>query len=104
MEQVDSNAKEMKRKMNGAQIDFNTFAMLNYTIDLIDGEKLPPFEMENFINRLPAKDLNKILKNAEKLNSCFGIDTKFTVSCPKCREDIDTFFRFGSEFFRPSDD
>ena len=104
MEVIEARAKEMKRKMKGADRDFEVFALLNYVIDTVDGNKLPPFELENFIDRLPARDMNKIRNNVEKLSSCFGIDTKFTVTCPKCKEDIDTFFRFGSEFFRPTED
>lgn len=103
VEIIENNAKDMKRRAKNAEIDFNTFAMLNYVIDTVDGDKLAPFEQEDFINKLPAADMIKILNTLDKVNSYIGIESEIVIPCCKCGTDINTFFRFGTEFFRPSD-
>jgi len=104
MEIVENTAKEMKRKMKGASLDFDTYALLNYIIDTVDGAKLPAYELENFIDRLPAMDMNRIINNSNKMTNAIGLDTRFDVECTKCGGAIPTFFRFGTEFFRPTED
>lgn len=102
LEIIDNNAKELKKKMKDANINFDTFATLNYIIDTVDGVKLSAYEQENFINRLPAIDMLKIVQANDTLNSAIGINSHFSITCPSCSEEVSTFFRFGSEFFRPT--
>ena len=59
-------------------------------------------ELENIITNLPALDLQKILNNIDKLNQKIGLDNILYLTCPKCGEEVTTFFRFGPEFFRPT--
>ena len=101
-EEMEVKVKEMKRKYKTATIDFETLVKLLCSIDYIDGEKKPEHELEGFIDKLPALDLQKILNNIDKLNTLIGLENILYVGCPKCGEEITSFFRFGPEFFRPT--
>ena len=102
LDSIDAKTKEMKKKQN---LDYDPQALvtLQETIDLVDNIKLGYIELENFINQLGAKDANFILNKITKANSIIGLDTGLDVTCATCGGDIKTFFRFGPEFFRPSD-
>jgi len=102
VEETEVKIKDMKRRYKTATIDFETLVRLLMNIDLVDGDKKTEHELENFITNLPALDLQKILNNIDKLNQQIGLDNILYLTCPKCGEEITTFFRFGPEFFRPS--
>lgn len=102
VEEMEVKVKDMKRRYKNATIDFETLVRLLTNIDLIDGEKKSETELENIITNLPALDLQKILNNIDKLNQKIGLDNILYLTCPKCGEEVSTFFRFGPEFFRPT--
>jgi hypothetical protein len=102
VEEMEAKVKDMKRKYKTATIDFETLVRLLSNIDLVDGEKKSEIELENIIMNLPALDVQKILNNIDKLNQQIGLDNVLYLTCPKCGNDITTFFRFGPEFFRPT--
>ena len=102
VEEMEVKVKDMKRRYKNATIDFETLVRLLVNIDLVDGEKKSEIELENIITNLPALDLQKILNNIDKLNKQIGLDNILYLTCPKCNEEITTFFRFGPEFFRPT--
>ena len=102
VEEMEVKVKDMKRRYKNATIDFETLVRLLVNIDLIDGEKKSEQDLENIVTNLPAMDLQKILNNIDKLNQQIGLENILYLSCPKCNEEVTTFFRFGPEFFRPS--
>lgn len=102
VEEMEVKVKDMKRKYKNVTIDFETLVRLLVNIDTVDGEKKAEHELENIITNLPALDLQKILNNIDKLNQQIGLDNILYLTCPKCGEEISTFFRFGPEFFRPT--
>jgi predicted RNA-binding Zn-ribbon protein involved in translation (DUF1610 family) len=102
VEEMEVKVKDYKRRYKTAVIDFETLVRLLVNIDLVDGEKKSDVELENIITNLPAMDLQKILNNIDKLNKQIGLDNILYLTCPKCGEEVTTFFRFGPEFFRPT--
>jgi predicted RNA-binding Zn-ribbon protein involved in translation (DUF1610 family) len=102
VEEMEVKVKDMKRRYKGATIDFETLVKLLVNIDLVDGEKKSEHDLENIVTNLPALDLQKILNNIDKLNQQIGLDNILYITCPKCGEEVTTFFRFGPEFFRPT--
>lgn len=102
VEEMDAKVKDMKRRYKNATIDFETLVRLLINIDLVDGEKKTETELEKIITDLPALDLQKILNTIDKLNQQIGLENTLYLTCPKCGEEITTFFRFGPEFFRPT--
>ena len=74
-----------------------------YAIELtVNGEKKNEHELQTMITSLPAMDLQKISNNIDKLNQQVGLENILYITCPKCGEEVSTFFRFGPEFFRPT--
>jgi predicted RNA-binding Zn-ribbon protein involved in translation (DUF1610 family) len=102
VEESEVKVRDMKRRYKDATLDFETLVRLLVNIDTIDGEKKSEHELQTFITSLPAIDLQKILNNIDKLNQQIGLDNILYLTCPKCGEEITTFFRFGPEFFRPT--
>ena len=102
LDEAEALVKEMKRKYKDAEIDFSLMVTLQQLIDTVDGNKLKAVELESFINKLPAKDMMKILNNIDKMNAVIGLDNKVSVTCPSCGGEVTTYFRFGQEFFRPT--
>jgi hypothetical protein len=102
LEEMEVKVKDMKRRYKNATIDFETLVRLLVNIDLIDGEKKSEHDLESIVTNLPAMDLQKILNNIDKLNKQIGLDNILYLTCPKCAEEVTTFFRFGPEFFRPT--
>ena len=102
VEEMEAKVKDMKRRYKTATIDFETLVRLLTNIDLVDGEKKSETELDNIITNLPALDLQKILNNMDKLNQQIGLDNTLYLTCPKCGGEVTTFFRFGPEFFRPT--
>ena len=102
LDETEAYVKDMKRRFKDAQIDFNLMSTLISAIDTVDGLHMDTVQMENFINRLPALDMTKILNAIETLNNLIGLDNSLIVPCSKCGGEVPTSFRFGSEFFRPT--
>jgi hypothetical protein len=102
LDEIESKTKEMKRKFREAELEFNLLVLLESVIDEVNGNKLDPFKAENYISKLPARDMTKIVNNLDALNEVIGLDTSLFVDCPHCGSEVKTFFRFGPEFFRPT--
>lgn len=102
LDENDIKVKDMKRRFKDADVDFNTLTTLTSAIDTVDGIHLDSVQLENFVNRLSALDMAKILNAIETLNAGIGIDNSLVVDCEKCGGEVPTSFRFGPEFFRPT--
>jgi hypothetical protein len=94
----------MRKKSKDQSLDFELMIKIQESINLVDGVKLTYVEKENFINSLPAMDVNKIEKRLDKINDYIGLKNELRFKCGKCGEDVLTFFRYTSEFFKPSND
>lgn len=102
LDEIESKVKDYKRRFRTAELDFNLMVTLISAIDTVDGSHLDSIQKENFVNKLPALDMTKILNSIEILNKTIGIDNSLMITCTKCGGEVPTSFRFGSEFFRPS--
>ena len=101
---IEIKVKDFKKQNPTFDLDPTPLIKLQEMIDLVEGQKLSYVELENFINNLSARDYNYIINKIDAANTSFGINTQVVLKCTKCGDDILTFFRFGPEFFRPSED
>ena len=102
LDEMEAEVKELKRKFKTAEINFDLLVLLKTIIGTVNGEKLSSAQLEAYINKLPALDMNKLVNAIDDLNALVGIENDLTVMCPKCGGEVLTYFRFGPEFFRPS--
>jgi hypothetical protein len=102
LDENESKVKDLKRKYRSAETSFDLLVLLTSAIDKVDGEKLDSFKLETFINNLPAMDMNRIIAGIDHLNNLIGIENSLFVDCPVCGGEVQTTFRYGTEFFRPS--
>lgn len=102
LDEMEAEIKDLKRKFKTAEISFDLLVLLKSVINTVNGERLSSAQLENYINKLPALDMNKLVNAVDELNALVGIENDLTVLCPKCGGEVLTYFRFGPEFFRPS--
>ena len=98
---VASNAE--KKRNHGDQSGSALLFTLKYLIKTVDGEKLDPIKMEDFIKNLPMKDTNFIMNQAERAVNAMGMVNDLTIVCNTCGLTYNSPFRITSEFFRPAD-
>lgn len=100
LDEIEAHKKDYAK----ADFDPTILLTLEQIIDTVDNQKLSYGDLENFINSLPVKDLNRLRNRIEKLNRKVGLDTEVKCSCDQCGGDYSTFFRYQPEFFRPVED
>lgn len=102
LDTIEAKTRDMKRKFRDAELEFNLLVLLEEIIDEVNGNKLDPLKAEAYVSKLPARDMTKLVNTLDALNECIGLDTTLIVDCPQCTSEVKTFFRFGTEFFRPT--
>lgn len=102
VDEQDARVKELQRKYKDTSMDYSVLVSAAGSVDEVDGLKVDFAKAEKFVEGLPARDLLILYQAINKFNISFGIDSTIMVDCPSCGELTTTFFRFGPEFFRPS--
>lgn len=102
LDEAEAQVKDLKRRFGTADIAFDLLVLLKSVIDTVDGNRLEGKDLETWINALPAMDMTKIVNSVDELNAMVGIDNKLFVDCSKCGGEVRTSFRYGPEFFRPT--
>ena len=97
---VASNAD--KKRNRGESSGSAFLYTVKYLIKLVDGEKVDPIKMEDFIKNLPMKDTNFIMQKAERAVDSMGLVDDLSISCNTCGLDYNAPFRITPEFFRPT--
>jgi hypothetical protein len=102
LDEIEAEIKELKRKFKNAEINFDLLVLLKNIINTVNGQKLAASQLESYVNNLPAMDMTKLVNAVDEINALIGIKNDLTVICSKCGGEVPTYFRFGSEFFRPT--
>jgi hypothetical protein len=102
LDENENRVKELKRKFKSADVSFDLMVLLTSVIDTVDGIKMDQNRLEGFVDKLPAMDMTKIVNAVDELNAQVGLDNDLIIDCNKCGGEVHTSFRFGSEFFRPT--
>lgn len=102
LDEMEAEIKELKRKFKSAEVSFDLLVLLKNIIDTVNGTKLTSSQLETYINNLPALDMTKLVNAVDELNALIGIKNDLVVTCSKCGGEVPTYFRFGPEFFRPT--
>lgn len=104
LDEIQVRAKEYNKKRSNKKGDSALLFSVRFLIETVDGEKLDPVQIEDFVENLPMMDTNYILANSAKLNEKVGLNTDLTILCDVCGLEYHSTFREGSEFFRPTVD
>jgi hypothetical protein len=102
LDEMEAEIKELKRKFKSAEVSFDLLVLLKNIVDTVNGTKLTSSQLETYINNLPALDMTKLVNAVDELNALIGIKNDLVVTCSKCGGEVPTYFRFGPEFFRPT--
>lgn len=103
LDKKESLAKDYSRRFKDSDMQYDILAQLMVSIESIDGVKYDDMKLEAFINKLPVKDMRKILNQIDKANNCMGLETLVYLGCAECGGEIAATFRIGPEFFGPAD-
>ena len=104
LDNIEKKKKEMKKNFPDMKEDPSLLLNLESLIKTIDGKPVNPALIQNTIRKWPLKDSIMVLQRAEKINEKIGVETNIVSSCPGCGRDVNSTFRFTSEFFRPEID
>jgi hypothetical protein len=102
LDEIEAEVKELKRKFKSADISFDLLVLLKNVINTVNGAKLTTSQLETYVNNLPALDMTKLVNVVDEINALIGVKNDLIVTCSKCGGEVPTYFRFGSEFFRPT--
>lgn len=102
LDRINREAKKMREDFPDMTGDPTILLTLQSLIDSVDGEPIDPIMIKETLKKLPMKDTNIISQVATKLNSSIGVDTNLHLKCTKCGGEVDTPFRYTSEFFGPT--
>ena len=104
LDRIEQKKKEMKKQFPDMKEDPTILLNLESLIKSIDGQPVNPATIQNTLKKLPLKDSMKIMQRAEKISGLIGVDNGLVSECPNCGREINSTFRFTSEFFRPEID
>lgn len=102
LDNIQIRAKEKKKQMASFRGDFEFLITLLETVDLVNGEKINDFQLEEYLRKLPMMDSNYIINMANEFTKSFGLSTDREIICDGCGLAYKSPFRFTSEFYRPS--
>lgn len=102
VDNITIRRKEFKRIAPESTTDPTILYTIESLIASLDGEVLDPIRLDRVVRQLPMKDSNYILRAAERLNACIGLDTKLSFTCKECGVPYNANFRISAEFFGPS--
>jgi transcription elongation factor Elf1 len=104
LDEIALKTKEMKRKNKDLGYDPSILITLEKLIKTIDGVVPSSIQLENFVRKLPMRDVNILFHKAQELNGKVGLDNEVIAKCKECGYDVVTTFRITGEFFGPSID
>lgn len=104
LDNIEAETKQYKKDNPNSTHNPTLLFILKNAIKTVNGNKLKFVELQTYLKKMNARDGNYILKKLEKLNSMIGLDTAIDVNCAQCGHNIKTYFRFGPEFFGPTND
>ena len=84
-------------------IEFEDQEVLFLYSTVVLNQKIVSTLLNAFIGSLSSEEVQKKTSAlSDKLNQQIGLENILYLTCPTCGEEINTFFRFGPEFFRPT--
>lgn len=101
LDNIKERAKEQKRKSKASGLNYEILYTAMSLISKVDGVSLDDIRLEEFVRKLPLKELALIIQEGDKLNRKVGLDTSVIAKCENCGYEVITQFRFQSEFFGP---
>ncbi len=99
---VDKEAKRILAKFKDYIGDPEFVLGFKYLIVTVNGEMLPDFKKQQYVENMNAKDLRYLDLAYDKYVSGFGINTIVTSECPVCGAPIEFSMPITEEFFRPN--
>lgn len=104
VDNTNNKKKEFDKKMPDSKVDQTLLFTLCAVIDTVNSEHVDPFQLENFVRKLPMQDTNAILKRADKINNSIGLQTDFEFTCGVCGNNFRSPFLITPEFYGPEED
>jgi len=100
LDKVNEKVKEYKKK--GGLKDPTLTYTLASLIREVNGKKIDPLKLEEWVSNLPMADVNTIITYAEKVNNSVGVDTRLIITCNICGLSYESGLKMTQEFFRPA--
>lgn len=98
---IDKEGKRILSKFKDYVGDPEFILGFKYLIVTVNGEVLPDFKKQQYVENMNAMDLRFLDLSYEKSVSNFGIDTFVIADCPSCGAPVEFSMPITDEFFRP---
>lgn len=102
--EIDKEAEKILNKYPDYVGDPKYILDFVYKIVSINGEKLPTFKVQNYVESLTARDSAFISSKYNKYVNGIGMNILVSKDCTECGEGIEFGLPMTSEFFRPTFD
>ena len=98
LDEIDKGIKTYSKESNE---DYSLPLNIVTFIQSVNGEELSFTEKFEYVKQMNMNDTLTLLDSATKLNNSIGVDINIHTKCTECQEDVNTYFRYSTEFFRP---
>ena len=102
LDKISRDIKEMKKQFPDLKGNPNTLLTIQNTVDEINGRKMLPQALQEYLKNLPMMDISYLVQAISKLSDSVGIDPAINVRCKNCGVESQASFRFTPEFFTPT--
>lgn len=99
---IDKESKRILRKFPEYQGDPAMICMLQHKIVKVNGEVLQGKKLQDYCEKMHARDLRFFNSKYNKVADSFGMDIyDMAEACPRCGNDVEFDLPVTEEFFRP---
>ena len=102
LDRIVRDRREMKKQFPDLKGDPNILLTIQNTVDEINGRKMTPQALQEYLKNLPMMDASYLTQAIAKLSDCVGINPAVSFTCKNCGVESPATFRFTSEFFTPT--
>lgn len=103
MDDIERRVKQLKKgNPDLAEEAERMIQKIVYSIKSVDGKKANPVEVEAAVRNMKMADVNYLNQTVDLINESLGPIGLIQQECPNCHNNTIGFFRYSSEFFRPS--
>lgn len=101
-ETIEKEAKRILRKYPDYDGDPSIILSMQHRIEKINGESLLPAKLQQYIEKMHARDYQYFNSKYSEVSDSYGLDIYDMIeTCPRCGNDVTFDLPINEEFFRP---
>lgn len=98
---INYKAKE-KKKREKTSLDYTLMFSVATVIAKVDGTVYDKEAIEDFVLKLPMRDIREIMMKAKEVLEGIGLASTINVTCSQCGDELNIPFRIYTEYWEPT--